>query len=237
MVKRIRAKTVKSQKTNYQSSKTGRKKKPKKQQELHLLDLLVLDKEPITIIAIDPGSHRLGWSVSEIYLNKQNNNIDRVWRDRGTIYGRYTHGKNLESILDQIDSIVTKYKVTNIILEDYIFIPGKSAGTFVVPGLIGAIKYYWYGTTGLEPIMVEPGTWKKIICNNMRADKIMIMESLDKLLDKTIIDNIVDEFSKHKLKKDQDPQDCFDAIAIDLFVQLHLNNEIKEREAKVDEII
>ena len=107
---------------------------------------------------------------------------------------------------------------------------------FAVPALIGVLKNDWYARKGSEPVMVKAPTWKFMICNNGMAGKDMVVAALldRELLSKVEYKQIVKEFSANKRRKDMDPQDCFDAIAIDSYVTLTIERYIKQEGLKID---
>jgi len=210
-----------------QSAKPRTKSKQKRRRKTNQ-DPVPRDLREAVVMAIDPGTHRLGWSVSRVYL--EGGEIRRDWLARGSVFGKGKGCSLISGIAAQVRDIQKLHKVDVLAIEDYIFIPGRSSGIFAVPALIGVLKHEWYTRTWREPIMIEPSVWKKIVCNNGNANKMDVLDSLGRFLSEEEILDIHDEFKKHKLKEFQDPQDCFDAIAIDLYVFLSIQRYMKEEE-------
>lgn len=153
---------------------------------------------------------------------------------RGTVFGKGKGCEVISGITAQVRQIQDKYNVDRIFMEDYIFIPGKTSGVFAVPALIGVLKHDWFVRRGIEPTMIEAATWKGLVCGAGNANKAMVRESLHKFLTDDQIIDIETEFKQHALKRDQESQDCFDAVAIDIYVRLCMQRNMKLREVLLD---
>lgn len=192
-----------------------------------------------TIMAIDPGTRRLGWSVSKITCEPPSSDcfkrVKRDWLDRGTVFSHGKGSKVISQIVEQVREIQEQYNIDTLAIEDYVFIPGRSTGIFAVPALIGVLKHDWWTRNKTEPIMIKSPTWKYLICDYGRANKLEVRRKLESYLPEEILIDIEDEFSKNRLKEDQDPQDCFDAIAIDMYVSLSIDRNIMASEVAIDE--
>jgi len=183
-------------------------------------------------MTIDPGTQRLGWSVSQVDCSDGKPKIS--WMARGTVFSKGKGCEVITGIVANVRKIQEEYNVEMVFIEDYIFIPGKTSGVFAVPALIGVLKHDWFVRMSNEPVMIEAATWKGLICGAGNANKAMVRESLHRFLtDEQIID-IETEFKQHALKRDQESQDCFDAVAIDLYVQQCMRRNMKLREVLLD---
>jgi len=189
-----------------------------------------------TIMSIDPGTQRLGWCISRInFTNGGTEDSERI--AFGTVYGKGASCESIAEIASEVRDIQEKFGVTHVFIEDYQLISGKTDGLFAVPSLISVMKYDWYIRKDSVPTMVKAATWKHIVCGNGSAGKDMVVTSLiDKnLIDKTEYDDIMATFKARNRKADRDPQDCFDAIAIDSFVKLSIQDYIKQERLKPDD--
>lgn len=165
------------------------------------------------VMAIDPGTSYLGWSMSLVTPVEEKFSAELV--DHGTIYGVGTGSKLIAGILAELDEVIERYKPDHLAIEDYIYIPGRENGLFAIPALIGVIKYHWYLKTRKEAFTIYAATWKTCICGFPYANKDTVRESLKQRLSPEIIASI-DEVYKQVQQKGE--QDAIDAIAIGLYV-------------------
>ena len=142
----------------------------------------------------------------------------------------------VSNIVGEVRIIQQTYGVTHVVMEDYQLISGKTNGVFVIPALIGVLKYDWYTRNTTEPIMVKSATWKYLVCGNGTAGKDQVVDCMltTDLLSKSEYNQIKKEFASNKRVSDQDPQDCFDAMAIDSFVILSIERNIKREALKIN---
>lgn len=186
-----------------------------------------------TILAIDPGTEKLGWSVSHLY--KSGNTTEREWLDCGTIYGSGKGCALIDGIANDVQEIEDTYQVDVLGIEDYEYREGRTRGIFAVPALISVLKSDWYRKTGKEPIMIFSSTWKTVVCGNGSANKYKVKQSLIKITGIKIVKAIEDIYKQQALKRKQDPQDCYDAIAIDLYIHMTVQRFIKEERFRIYE--
>ncbi len=180
-----------------------------------------------TFIAIDPGTKFLGWSIVTV----PENDDPPMLIDHGLI-SRKPKLIGTESTVDITNilfDVINSYHPDELVIEDYVFIPGKTRGMFSVPALIGVIGYRWYIFTKKEPISIRSQVWKKPICGNANAPKYFVRESMKHFLDEKVYNNIVEEFAAKRgtKKSDEGEQDSIDAIAIGLYACMAVLEERK----------
>lgn len=156
----------------------------------------------------------MGWSISKISPETDPFSAELV--DYGTIVGKGKKTKIIVGIINQVDEIINKYGVDILCCEDFLFNPGRRLkGLFVVPSLIGVLKYHWYLRTSNEAIIVSAPTWKAKICGNPRADKDAIRSSMTKYLKEETISDIE---AYYKAQSGRGEQDCIDSLALNMYV-------------------
>lgn len=216
--------------TNYQ-----KKKVTKRRISYTNMEPVPKDLRKGTIMSVDPGTQRLGWSISKVDFTLGGTKNEDSWLDYGTVFGK---GKGCEiqaGIAAQVREIQEKYKVTHLVIEDYQLISGKTAGLFAVPSLIGVLKHDWFIRKGSEPIMINSQTWKYLLCGNGVANKEEAVSALlaGNHLSRQDYNKICKRYEQYELKKHRDPQDCFDAIAIDRYVKLAIQRHIKRETLEI----
>lgn len=133
--------------------------------------------------------------------------------DYGTVYGKGRGTKVVVSIVETIRNIQSTHSPNVLAVEDYIHRPGMTRGLFVVPALIGVIKYDWYTRKKNEPIMIPAVTWKTRLFGAPHASKPEIREHMKRYITESLVTDIEEEYNSLKLKG---VQDCLDAIGIGL---------------------
>lgn len=166
-----------------------------------------------TILAIDPGIKFLGWSVSRVSPEDEEFSVELL--DYGTISGGGSRTGLVVDIINQVDTVMSKHNITILGCEDYMHIPGKEQGLFVVPALIGVLKYHWYLRTSKEAIVIPSGTWKKVSCGSGNANKSEVKDAITLRLGKDVMLDIEQMFENTKGKGEQD---CIDSIGINLYL-------------------
>lgn len=189
------------------------------------------------IIAIDPGKSNLGYSVYKIDSMTRKKTVEPI--EWGTIYGR---GKGMQihvGIIERIKKIVAGYPIDDIMLicEDYHFVPRKSNGMFVVPGLINIIKYIWYLMTKREVVIIRASDWKKVICSNGNADKAMVKDHIQKFISKKLFNDIITTYAEFRggRKDNAGEQDCLDSISMGMYVALTILEQNSNQELTLEE--
>ena len=124
------------------------------------------------------------------------------------------------SLVNSIDEIITDHAVTLLAIENYQFLPGKMKGMFVVPMLIGILKYHWYGISGREAIMLPSQSWKAFITGKPGGNKADVFECIPRFLPDGMFDNIIELYKDARGERTTDvgQQDCLDALGIGLYV-------------------
>ena len=127
-------------------------------------------------------------------------------------------------------------RTTTLACEDYHMIRGKSNGMFVIPGLINIIKYVWYQISGKEVTMVRSSEWKNTICGNGNADKMMVCQSIQEFIPKTMYKDIQKTYKEFrgKRKDDAGEQDCIDAISLGMHVAIAIIEQNKECDLELE---
>ncbi len=176
-----------------------------------------------TFIVVDPGTKYMGWAV--VRVSEDASEIGLL--DRGTIIRKSVGTVSTVTMVEELFANVARYKPEELIIEDYILIPGKTNGVFAVPALIGIVKYEWFKRTGKEAITVKPATWKSVICKSPNAKKLHVREAMKQFLDDETYENIISEFDEVRGQRrgDYGEQDCIDAVALGLYVCLMVIEE------------
>jgi len=166
----------------------------------------------------------LGWSISRV---SEADDFSAELIDWGTVYGSGTGMAVVDGIVKNILAIADKHSIDVLAIEDYQYIPGKERGMFVVPALIGILKYVWYLRTGQEVVMVNAASWKTLVCGFGNASKLDVRENMTRFLPQQVQDQIKEEYSQ---KRNRGVQDCIDAIALGIYVcSLIANNRRMEQ--------
>ena len=130
-------------------------------------------------------------------------------------------------IIKSLEEIQSYYKVSHLIIEDYVLLEHKTSGAFSIPAFIGALKHHWFMNTMTEAIVVPATTWKVPICGNAYAEKDSICNSVKREIGNEQYDEVLGMYSSKKLENERNPQDCIDAIGIDLFVFKTIRKAVK----------
>ena len=128
------------------------------------------------ILGIDPGTATTGFGLLEV----KNNCVEAV--DFGLIEtdkdGDF--GKRLISINKQLSSVIKRRRPDIVVMEKLFFATNVKTATRV--GRAMGVIVYTVARAGIEMCEYAPGTIKKQITGNGRADKKMVQRSLRKIL-------------------------------------------------------
>ena len=178
--------------------------------------------DDLVLLSIDPGTQYLGYSVIAINRSKRTRELIGY----GTLYGR---GKGMEiatGLINSINDLIKQYDVTTLASENYQFLKGRTSGMFVVPMLLGILKYNWFLKTSQETIMVWSQSWKSYLIGRPGGDKLAVVEGMMHILPEDTIEELHATFSEIRgsKKSDSGEQDCIDAIGIGLYVSHEILN-------------
>lgn len=166
------------------------------------------------VMGIDPGIRFLGWSVSKVDPGHSGASL----LDYGTIYGKGKGTRVIANIAEQVREIQDTHSVDVLAIEDFVPMRGlRLRGVFVVPALIGVLKYDWFVRHANEPVMIPASTWKTALFGRPNASKDEIRALMRKYLPDQLVDDIEQEYNNAKKKGSQD---CLDSIAVGLFGSL-----------------
>jgi len=154
----------------------------------------------------------LGWSISRV-SDTEAFNAELI--DWGTIYGKGEGMEVIAGIVTSVLALADKHTIDVLSIEDYQYISGKERGMFVVPMLIGVLKYVWYTRTSKEVVMVSAASWKALVCGYGNASKDDVREHMKRFLPEEVQKQIHDEYEK---LNNRGVQDCIDAIAQGIYV-------------------
>ena len=184
---------------------------------------LISAAETVKILAIDPGTNYMGWSLYEVprtYFDKCANvtvarSLDELqdYITVGTIYGKGTNIDSMSTISEKVLDLIETHKPHLFIVENYHFIPGKARGSTGVPSLIMLLRYHWYKCTDTDAHLAVSQTWKSAICRARCAQKAEIRDLITALFPSLTAD-LLETF---KDVKHQGEQDAVDAIGIGLY--------------------
>ncbi len=196
----------------HSKSSGGIPRKQKKESAHPLVDMLL--PPTLRLLAIDPGTRYLGWAQSTIDFHdtQSTSGNSSYLTSYGTIEGSGSGVVLNSSIVSQVMELALLSD--ELIIEEYVFIPGKTRGIFVVPSLIALIEYEWYRRTGKRIYRVPASMWKKVICGAGNADKQAVREAMRLHLPSELLDRIEKEYADAERKGSQD---CIDAIALGLY--------------------
>ena len=138
----------------------------------------------------------------------------------GTIYGTGEGMQIAHSIMQRIDEIIDRNVVTVLTCENYQYIPGKNRGMFVVPALIGILKYNWYGRCAKEAIMVPSQSWKAFITGKPGGNKADVYECIQRFISPEMFEAILSAYEETRGTRTTDvgQQDCLDAIGLGIYI-------------------
>jgi len=140
-------------------------------------DLKVSDIiKPMLILGIDPGTATTGFG-----LIRSNNKTLEVM-DFGLIETEKNGNpaKRLLSIYNQVKSLFKKYNPDVVAVERLFF--ATNAKTAMAVGQAEGIMLFAAAQSNLEVVEYAPGTIKKVIAGDGRADKLLMQRSLRKHL-------------------------------------------------------
>ena len=167
-------------------------------------------------MAIDPGTRYMGFAVLAFDRNVDQCDI-LEW---GTIYGKGDGMQIAHSIMQRVDEIIERNRVTMMTCENYQFIPGKNRGMFVVPALIGILKYLWYGRTEKEVIMVPSQSWKAFITGKPGGNKADVYDCIQRFIPEELFQEILSTYEETRGERTTDvgQQDCLDALSLGIYI-------------------
>ncbi len=192
----------------------------------------VLPDEPIfgPTLFIDGGTNFMGFSVYDVNHETKLDSIKPV--DWGTMYATGKDHTSFHALYKRAADVVKfalDHYIDTIVIESYTFIPGKSAGIFVVPSLISAIATLWYSTTKGSLYCVSPEEWKESICGVKNASKDVVRENgiinffppeYMKLIHDTYEEKKLEVEARigKKIRTEYGEQDCIDSLSMGLYV-------------------
>lgn len=164
------------------------------------------------ILGIDPGTATTGFGV--IKLNKNITNLENansnmeVWK-MGLIETpkEIDPGKRLHAIHNELDFLIEKYTPDVMAIERLFF--ATNIKTAMSVGQAVGVMMYTAATRNLAVVEYAPGTIKKVITGNGRADKKEMQANLQKILGSLIARE------REKIKKTHF-DNAADAIAVAL---------------------
>lgn len=264
-MKEVRKKRQKSKASIIRSVPVEKRSKPRKKKTRTPCSFLQDTMKNCTIMAIDPSISHLGWSVSEV--SSGDYSTERRWIARGSIFtspSKRTRTSTISSIYDEpdgtsplkevwkvpegynrmvyevikkLESIQRKFSVDTLVIEDYVLLEHKTTGAFSVPAFIGALKHHWYLNHSKETIMIPAPDWKEPICGYAYASKSDICDAVKRSIGNEWFSNVGSMYSTLKTKKERNPQDCIDAIGIDLYIFKCIKNMVKYGDNLMEEIL
>lgn len=157
------------------------------------------EEKNMLILGIDPGTATTGYGLIE--SNKglmQVVNFGLIETDKEA-----SVGKRLENIYKQISFLLKHYSPGVMAIEKLFF--ATNAKTAMAVGQAQGVMYYAASRCNIKMVEYAPGTIKKIVAGDGRADKKMIQKAIRKLLG-----------SKVRSKKHQKTHfdNCADALAV-----------------------
>ena len=169
------------------------------------------------VISIDPSIGHIGWAIHEVKTYDKTTELELL--DYGTLLSNSSDMVAVHSNMKKLTELLNKHTPDYMIIEDYVYIPGRTKGMFVVPGMIMLIKNEWYKFSKTEAFIVPSTVWKKTVIGTGSADKQMIRDTLKTILDQSIVNDIEKTYKtiRNCKKSDSGEQDCYDAIGIGMY--------------------
>lgn len=130
-------------------------------------------------------------------------------------------------IIKELETIQNIHGVTHLVIEDYVLLEHKTSGAFSIPAFIGALKHHWFSIKGTEAIVIPATTWKVPICGNAYAEKDIVCSSVKREIGNDWYGNIQNMYLSKKVESERNPQDCIDAVAIDLYMFKCIRKAVK----------
>ena len=155
--------------------------------------------------------------------------------DYGTIVGKGKGNEKISNIIKELVEIINKYNIDVITIEEYFYIKGKEKGMFIIPALLGVIKYVWYNISNADTIMIKARKWKKYVCGYSKASKMDIKLSIPKFINKDTMLNIERDYAEVRGQHvgDYGEQDCYDAIGQNLYICAYIENNRINKETDI----
>ena len=111
-------------------------------------------------LGLDPSTLSTGWGV----MDKNKKLIDY-----GIIEGRTDNPKSFIHLHDELESIIKKYEIKAVMIEDTFF--SRNVDTLKKLVRPSGIILYMVGLYELEHQFIMPSSWRKITLGNGRASK------------------------------------------------------------------
>ncbi|MGI8668344.1 MAG: crossover junction endodeoxyribonuclease RuvC [Aridibacter sp.] len=165
------------------------------------------------VLGIDPGSQTLGWGVVE----------GSGLKYQGVAYGtvksspRQAFSKRLLKIYDGIEEVIKRFEPDVISVEEAFY--AKNVKVALKLGQVRGVVLLIGEKSGLEVAEYSPRLIKKTVVGYGNAEKHQVQEMVRLLL---------------KLKKNPEPHDAADALAIAIthFHHAGINSKIKDAKQK-----
>ncbi len=166
------------------------------------------------VLGIDPGSQTLGWGIVE----------GSGLKYQGVAYGtvksspRQAFSKRLLKIYDGIEEVISRFEPDVISIEEAFY--AKNVKVALKLGQVRGVVLLIGEKSGLEIAEYSPRLVKKTVVGYGNAEKHQVQEMVRLLL---------------KLKKNPEPYDAADALAIAIthFHQAGIGNKIKDAVKKL----
>lgn len=128
------------------------------------------------ILGIDPGTATTGFGLLYYTKNKiQVEDFGLIETDKDG-----SPAKRLENIVKQMSGILRKYSPDVMVIEKLFF--AANAKTAMRVGQAQGVMLYAAAVNEVEVVEIAPGTIKKVVAGNGRADKKDIQKALRKVL-------------------------------------------------------
>lgn len=152
-------------------------------------------------MGIDPGTATTGFGLIRVSGNKfEALDFGLIETDKNG-----TTGKRLENIFGQVTSILKKFSPDIVAIEKLFF--ATNAKTAMAVGQAQGVMIFAASRSKIDVVEYAPGTIKKIIAGDGRADKIMVQRALRKVLGAKV---------RSKAKKRTHFDNAADALAVAL---------------------
>ncbi|MGI8544704.1 MAG: crossover junction endodeoxyribonuclease RuvC [Aridibacter sp.] len=166
------------------------------------------------VLGIDPGSQTLGWGVVE------GNGLKYQGVAYGTVKSspRQAFSKRLLKIYDGIEEVIKRFEPDVISVEEAFY--AKNVKVALKLGQVRGVVLLIGEKSGLEIAEYSPRLIKKTVVGYGNAEKHQVQEMVRLLL---------------KLKKNPEPHDAADALAIAIthFHLAGINDRIKDAQRKI----